>query len=156
MKVIINSIEITYDPIPNTGHPCDHCNVAMFSIRTPEGGALYTCALCGEIINSYIDLKRAGLDPYTNYSCKGEYCSSCGSIFDIADDTEVHANNGCTEDVFIAQLIESFEIKSNGKKYEGMPRFNSIKDVIMVLPMLKLNWINTKDPGYCSNASYPQ
>ncbi len=151
MKITINSIEITYGPIPDTGHPCYRCKTDMFSITTPMGGDFTTCALCGGL--NYDPYDRRNDDRKDFLSYQGNYCESCGILSDIAN-IDIHANNGCTEDIFIAQLIESFEI--DGKKYKGMPRFNSIKDAITLLPIIKNNWINTKNPGYCPNASYPQ
>ena len=142
--------EITYGPIPDTGHPCRKCKAKMFSVETPDGGNWQTCGLCGgDCLDYYRNFYDFPDIPDGAQDAK-LYCKSCGALSDTA---EVHAVEGCTEDVYSASLVTGFTVA--GERIAGMPRFGSAADVIALLPVMQLEWAPTCHT-YCPKAYYPQ
>ena len=164
------------------GISCSRCHVEMFSIETPFGSDYVTCPLCehwsehggsSDIISDILDKreKETGIEEDLLY-----YCEKCNIMFRVGC---THAVNGCTDDVYHAELIKSYKVENkvllemlkqtflpnelNSIIYEylfdtfiGMPKFTSLKECEQIFQNLTLNWYCTcnKSNSQCSKGVY--
>lgn len=138
-------------------------NKMNYVIYTPCGGDYTTCPVCGCSANFYDDndknySKWDRLTDVDNDTDIGEwnYCSKCKIVFD----KELHAVNGCTDNIYTAIFISKFEWK--GKIYTGMPclstdeYFEALETpkVLNILDTIRTNTLPIP-LKYCPNAYYP-
>lgn len=151
--------------IPYNGAKCFNCKDMVYAVETPSGGDYYTCPICRagcECCFSHYktakDLQEKRDIIYSDDYDGDEYhyCKYCRIIFDIYC---THAVNGCTDDVYFAQLVKSYTYE--GKTYEGMIEFDSYRECLEKIPLIKIEWICMcssikKEDTSCPKASYPK
>ena len=136
---------------PEKGISCYRCKQSMFAVTETSDIEKY-CPICDNLVCEDIGWSYEEFETDKEIYFKN-YCKYCKIIFGIGC---VHASNGCSDDIFNAELVNKFEI--NGQKYTGMPIFNSSDEFIDAYrnKNLKLNFVCTcKGFSYdCPKAGY--
>lgn len=142
VKTNTGVVEMLLGPIPKNGIPCSRCEQKMFAIETPDGADYNTCPLCG------MPESESDEDVEREYY----FCGDCGIVFDLAG---THAMNGCTDNIYYAEIVESITI--DNCTIEGMPRFKTIDDYVKAENIVKFNMKDTSpNAEYCKKASYSE
>lgn len=129
--------------VPTKGYPCDRCVNAEFMVYTPHGGDPITCPLCGG---------ENDLFDYEGEKNDSDYCPRCNIVY--GTDGKRHAVNGCTEDAMYGLIVTEFEL--DGKKFVGMPVFESFEEYKRLKPRLKLEMMYPGTTITCPKAYYPK
>jgi hypothetical protein len=116
---------------------CHYCDLKGFFVYTPSGADYITCPCCGD--NDFVNTTNDDKYDFNEFK-NGEpiaaaaedlrsnmnYCEKCGIMFGVGC---VHAENGCTSNVYNSHLIQSWKNKLTEEVYEqGMPQFENVDD----------------------------
>ena len=129
--------------IPKSGIPCDRCNIKMFAGSTPNGADCVSCPLCDDVFYIGEDELDIDIDSY--------FCKKCGILFNLGC---IHALNGCTSDIYHAELVHSYQI--DGIETIGMPVFDSLEELTKLFPNMSLKFVCTctDETRRCPEGSY--
>ena len=149
-------------PIPDAGICCRRCDEGQCKFLTilQQDANCNDCPFCGywggQRIPYYYSVNnkaRTCCDNCRLKTANANYCINCRILY---NEGCIHAENGCSDDIYHAQLVYSYQC--NSQKYEGMPVFESAEHCCAVLPNLKLNWFCTCNNNQydCEEAGYPR
>jgi len=141
---IINIKTLSYSNCRRCYESGAFCNLQM-------GGDYITCPKCDHYFSSDDQILTSSDNIYEDYVYM---CPKCTLIF---DNHCSHAVNGCSDDVYYAQLVTGFRL--DGAYFEGSPKFNNIQEIEVIARTCKIElildcWSTINGRTFCPEAYY--